>query len=232
MKNITIFSGAGISAESGIPTFRDVKGGLWYNYKIDEVATHEAWANTPEKVLAFYNDRRNALSTVEPNDAHKAIASLEERFNVIVITQNVDDLHERGGSSKVLHLHGALKQMRGVRNPNKLYDCTEDIKIGDKCPKGSQLRPHLVLFGEYPYSVDESYQALRNCDYLLIVGTGFDIGYTAGMIKECKKDTKIIYIDPKPSLALKYIGLEVTYLKKKAVEGVTEVVNQILNNEI
>jgi len=232
MKKIAVFTGAGISQESGIPTFRDVKDGLWYNYKIDEVATIEAWKKTPEKVLAFYNDRRKALDTVEPNDAHKALAKLEERFDVTVITQNVDDLHERGGSSNVLHIHGDLRKMRGTFSPNLLYDCNEDIKIGDKCPRGSQLRPHLVLFGEYPFNIDESYNVLRKCDYVLIIGTGFDISYTSGMIGTANPKAKVIYIDPNPSPALQGWGLDITYVKKKAVEGVTEVVDKIMNNEI
>jgi len=232
MKKITVFTGAGISAESGIPTFRDVANGLWYNYKIDEVATSEAWKNTPEKVLAFYNDRRKALAEVEPNDAHKALFNLEERFEVNIITQNVDDLHERCGSTQIFHLHGELLKMRGIRDPNKFYNCSEDIKIGDKCPAGSQLRPHLVLFGEYPYNFDKAYQLIRNCDYLLIIGTGFDISYTSHMVKEVKPETTIIYIDPKPSPILSSMGLEVIYVNKKAVEGVTEIVDKILNNEI
>lgn len=232
MKKIAVFTGAGISQESGIPTFRDVKDGLWYNYKIDEVATIEAWKKTPEKVLAFYNERRKALATVEPNDAHKALAKLEERFDVTVITQNVDDLHERGGSSTVLHLHGDLRKMRGTFSPKFLYDCNEDIKMGDKCPRGSQLRPHLVLFGEYPFEVEEAYLALKECDYILIIGTGFDISYTAGMVGTANSKAKVIYIDPNPSPALQGYGLNLTYVKKKAVEGVTEVVNKIMNNEI
>jgi NAD-dependent deacetylase len=231
MKKITIFTGAGISAESGIPTFRDVGDGLWYNYKIDEVATASAWKNTPEKVLDFYNDRRNALSSVEPNEAHYALAKLEDRFDVNVITQNVDDLHERGGSTQVWHLHGELLKMRGAGELT-LLECTEDIKIGDLSPQGSQLRPHLVLFNEYPFNVEEAYKFIRDCDYLLIVGTGFDISYTPYMIKEAGKNTKIIYIDPKPSKVLTDMGLDVEYVNKKAVEGVTEIVDKILNNEI
>jgi len=232
MKKIVVFSGAGVSQESGIPTFRDCVDGLWYNYKIEEVATHEAWKKTPEKVLSFYNDRRKALDSVEPNEAHQALVRLEEKFDVTIVTQNVDDLHERGGSTNVLHLHGELRKMRGLFSDKFLYDCIEDINIGDKCPKGSQLRPHLVLFGEYPYNVDESLRAIRKCDYLIVVGTGFDIGYTSGMVTACKPDAKVIYIDPNPSTALQGWGLDLTYVKKKAVDGVSEVVDKILKNEI
>lgn len=231
-KKIVVFSGAGLDAESGIPTFRDCVNGLWYNYKIEEVATIDAWKKTPEKVLAFYNDRRKALDSVQPNDAHKALAKLEENFNVINVTQNVSDLLERGGSSNVLHLHGDLRKMRGTFSPKFLYDCKEDIKMGDKCPRGSQLRPHLVLFGEYPFEVDEAYAALRKCDYVLVIGTGFDISYTSEMIGTVDPKAKVIYIDPNPSPALQRWGLDITYVKKKAVEGVPEIVNKIINNEI
>jgi NAD-dependent deacetylase len=232
MKKIAVFTGAGISAESGIPTFRDCVDGLWYNFKIEEVATSEAWKNTPDKVLEFYNDRRNGLKTVEPNDAHKALAELEKDFEVTVITQNVDDLHERGGSSNVLHLHGELSKMRSVKDVFELYECTEDIKIGDKCANGGQLRPHLVLFGEYPYNVDEAYHAIRHCDYLLIIGTGFDISYTAELVSAVNREAKVIYIDPKPSPVLEFGGFEITYVNKKAVKGVTEVVKKIQNGKI
>lgn len=233
MKKIVIFTGAGISAESGIPTFRDVKDGLWYNYKVEEVATSEAWKDTPEKVLAFYNDRRRGLSEVEPNDAHKALVKLEERFDVTVITQNVDDLHQRAGSTNVLPLHGELNKCRGTYNPMNLLPCTEDIKLGDKCPKGSQLRPHLVLFGEYPYNVAESYDALSNCDYLIIIGTSLEISYTVPMLGQTDKDAQVIYIDPNPSRDLDlYLSKSILYVNKKAVEGVTEVVDKILNNEL
>lgn len=232
MKKIVIFTGAGISQESGIPTFRDCVDGLWYNYKIEEVATNKAWKETPEKVLAFYNERRKALDSVEPNDAHKAIAKLEERFDVTIITQNVDDLHQRGGSTNVLHLHGELRKMRGTFSPKFLYDCNEDIKMGDKCPRGSQLRPHLVLFGEYPFNFNEAYIALRRADYVLVIGTGFDISYTSGMVGVSNPNAKVIYIDPNPSSALEGWGLNLTYVKKKAVEAVPEIVNKIINNEI
>lgn len=233
MKKIVIFSGAGLDAESGVPTFRDAQNGLWFNYKIEEVATDEAWRNTPEKVLAFCNDRRKALSTVEPNEAHKALALLEDRFDVTNITQNISDLLERGGSRNVLHLHGELNKCRGVHYPNNLFPCTEDIKIGDKCPKGSQLRYHLVLFGEYPYNIAESYKALQNCDYLLIIGTSLEISYTAPMLGQTNHDARVFFIDPNPVKLLElYLSKGITYIEKNAVEGVTEIVNKILNNEL
>lgn len=229
MKRIAVFTGAGISAESGVATFRDTDG-LWYNYNVDEVATAHALKTNPDLVNEFHNMLRAKLKDYDPNEAHKALAKLEERFEVTVITQNIDNLHERAGSTNVLHLHGELYKSRSSRNPNKIYDCFGDITPDDKAEDGSKLRPHTVLFGEYPYNVDEAYGAIRRCDYLLIIGTSLQITYTLSMLADVNKDAKVIYIDPKPSKDLGY-SIPVRYVKKKAVEGVTEVVNEILNNE-
>ncbi|NCD42925.1 MAG: NAD-dependent deacylase, partial [Bacteroidia bacterium] len=147
-KHIVVLTGAGISAESGIATFRD-SDGLWENHSIDEVASPEGWYNNPKQVLDFYNQRRKQLSGVEPNAAHKALAKLESKYTVDIITQNVDDLHERGGSSRVLHIHGELKKARSTGNPKTIVTLTTDtLALGDCCPEGYQLRPHIVWFGE------------------------------------------------------------------------------------
>lgn len=228
MKNITIFTGAGVSAESGVPTFRDSIDGLWYNYKIEEVATIDAWEKYPEKVLEFHNMLRKKLKDVEANDAHKALVKLEKKFNVITITQNVDHLHELAGSSNVLHLHGELFKSRSVKDPNTLYECLGDLNMGDKASDGSNLRPHTVLFGEYPYNIDESYKAIRNADIIIIIGTSLNISYTPQMLRSLKSGCKIYYVDPSPSNALKYSSASITYIRKNAVEGVTKLVNKLL----
>lgn len=232
MKKIAIFTGAGISAESGVPTFRDSKDGLWYNYNVDDVATIEGWKKDREKVLEFHNLVRADAKKAEPNDAHKALVDLEKHFDVTVITQNIDNLHERAGSSKVYHLHGELFKSRSTLNPTLLYDCYDDIKIGDKCELGSQLRPHTVLFGEYPYNVDEAYNAIINCDYLLIIGTSLNITYTIQLLFAVNRDAKIFYIDPKPSEILTHKGLEIKYIKKKAIAGVTKTIDKIIKGKL
>jgi NAD-dependent deacetylase len=229
MKKIVVFTGAGISAESGVATFRDTDG-LWYNYNVDEVATAYALKTNPDLVNEFHNTLRAKLKDYDPNEAHKALAKLEERFDVTVITQNIDNLHERAGSTNVLHLHGELYKSRSSRDMNKIYECLGDINPDDKAEDGSKLRPHTVLFDEFPYNVDESYKAIRKCDYLLIIGTSLKITYTLNMLTNVNENAKVIYIDPKPSDDLDY-HLPVRYVKKKAVEGVIEVVNEILNNE-
>jgi NAD-dependent deacetylase len=238
MKKITIFSGAGISAESGIATFRD-SDGLWENFKVDDVATPKGWSNDRKKVLEFYNARRRQMPTVEPNDAHIALAALESEYDVTIVTQNVDDLHERGGSTNILHLHGELTKARTsfcMNNPllvrsQKVYDIGyNDINMGDECEEGVQLRPHIVWFGEYPFHVDKAYQAFREADVVIIIGTTLQISYTLGFFGEVKLNCKIIYIDPSPSKTLdfEYPELEIEYIEKGAVEGVTEVVNRLL----
>ena len=147
MQKLVVLTGAGISAESGISTFRD-SGGLWEGYDVNQVATPEGFAADPALVLDFYNQRRRQLSQVEPNEAHRLLAHLEKRYEVVIITQNVDDLHERAGSHNIIHLHGELLKSRGVDNPEVTYPCTGDIHVGDKSPTGAQLRPHIVWFGE------------------------------------------------------------------------------------
>lgn len=232
MKRIVIFSGAGISKESGIETFRDTKDGLWYNFNVEDVATIEGWNKDNKKVLDFYNLRRSMLKDVFPNEAHKALVKLEEDFDVTVVTQNVDDLHERAGSSNVLHLHGELYKSRSSLDINLLYDCTGNIEIGDKCVKGSQLRPHVVFFGEYPFNVIESYRAIEKADYLLIVGTSLQISYTLNMLKSASPTCKMFYIDPSPMHYLDNYGMKVNYINKIASEGVSEIVDKLINEEI
>ncbi len=248
-KKIVIFSGAGISKESGILTFRDVKDGLWNNHKIEDVATPAGWKKNKEVVLNFYNERRQQLPTVQPNAAHIALAELENDYDVTVITQNVDDLHERGGSTNVIHLHGELTKARGSLYNHKpspadtIVDIGyNDINVGDTCPTtGSQLRPHIVWFGEYPFGVDDAYKAVYDADILLIIGTSLQITYTLDLlnnvrrlsfeVNDNKPACKIIYIDPMPDRGLDRYGLVIDYIKKTAVEGVTELVDKLLNRD-
>jgi NAD-dependent deacetylase len=242
MKKIVVFTGAGISKESGVDTFRD-SNGLWENFKIDEVATPEGWKKDKNKVLEFYNARRRQMPSVEPNDAHKALVGLEEEYDVTIVTQNVDDLHERAGSSKILHLHGELTKARtsfamnnpGVVASQKTYDIGyEDINIGDMDEEyGSQLRPHIVWFGEYPFFYYNALEAFIEADIVMIIGTSLNIGYTLNFFGKTKKDTPIIYIDPEPSKTLDsdYPEIKIEYITKTAVEGVTEVVNRLLTKK-
>lgn len=238
-KKIVVFTGAGISKESGVDTFRDAVDGIWENHKIEEVCTFDGWRKDREKVLNFYNDRRKQMPTVEPNDAHKALVKLEDHFNVTIVTQNVDDLHERGGSSNIIHLHGELTKARGSLYNHKpspfdeVYDIGySDINIGDKCKvSGSQLRPHIVWFGEYPFRVDEAYSAFLSADIVIIVGTSLQIGYTLSFFDNLPKGFNVIYIDPNPSHDLDTFDLNIEYIEKGAIEGVTEIVEIIINEQ-
>jgi NAD-dependent deacetylase len=238
-KKIVIFSGAGISKESGVDTFRDSKDGLWNNYKVDEVATIEGWRKNRSKVLDFYNERRKQMPEVQPNDAHIALSRLEDKYDVTVVTQNVDDLHERGGSKNIIHLHGELTKACDVMTKKNKYTIGyNDIELGVKCPEtDSQLRPDIVWFGEIPYRVDEAYDAVYNADVLLIVGTSLQISYTLDMLNNVRQTVsdasnpcRIVYIDPSPMRYLDNYGLNVEYVTKTAVEGVTEIVNELLVN--
>jgi len=235
-KKIVVFTGAGIDKESGISTFRDVQDGLWENHNIDDVCTPDGWKKDREKVLNFYNDRRRQLPTVEPNSAHTGLVKLEEKYDVTIVTQNVSDLHERAGSSKILHLHGELTKARGsmFRHNTTSFDSLinigyNDINIGDKCPlSDSQLRPHIVWFEEMPFNVEESYEAITESDVLIIIGTSLMIGYTLNLLSSASDECKIYYIDPQPSKYLDKYNNNVTYIEKPATEGVELILNELL----
>lgn len=196
MKKIVILTGAGVSKESGIQTFRDSSESLWNNYKIEDVATIDAWRKNRELVLDFYNQRRSQLKEVEPNEAHFSISRLQESFDVEVITQNVDNLHERAGSNKVLHLHGELTKVRSSLDEKLVYDWYDDCNIGDKCEKGSQLRPHIVWFGEDVPKLSEAADLVYDADIVIVIGTSFTVYPAASLMEYSKSDTEIYIVDP------------------------------------
>lgn len=225
-KTIVIFSGAGISAESGLNTFRD-QGGLWEKHRIEDVATPEAWQKDPERVLNFYNMRVNQMKNVKPNAAHTELVSLEEKYNTIIITQNVDDLHERAGSSQVIHLHGELSKCRSEKNENYISEMPENgLCMGDRCPQGHQLRPHIVWFGEMVPEMDRALDAVRRADILIIIGTSLNVYPAAGIAYAAPSDAEVILIDPG-----KFNFNTTTtfrHIKRKATEGVKDVVAEYL----
>lgn len=194
--SIIVFSGAGMSAESGIATFRD-SGGLWANYKIEEVATPEAWQADPEKVLDFYNMRRKRLLESEPNDAHRAIANLAMDLKLKVITQNIDDLHERAGSNDVLHLHGELRKARSSRRDDLIYDIEGwELRMGDFCELGSQLRPHVVWFGEMVPAMDEAIPLVQEADIMIVIGSSLQVYPAASLVQVMGGNKPVIVVDP------------------------------------
>lgn len=223
-KKIVFLTGSGVSAESGIKTFRD-SDGLWENYKIEEVASINAWYENPKLVLDFYNMRRKDASNAMPNNAHKTIANLEKYFDVHIITQNVDDLHERAGSSKVLHLHGQLNKMRSVKNSENLFDYNKDLKIGDLAPDGGQLRPHIVWFGESVPEMENAANIVQEAEILVVIGTSLSVYPAAGLIQFAHSECPIYIIDPKiPYLeSTKHI----TPIEAKAVEGSKILLNHL-----
>ncbi|GAA7516481.1 NAD-dependent deacylase [Helicobacter pylori] len=196
MKNLVILSGAGISAESGIKTFRDADG-LWEGHDIMEVASPYGWKKNPQKVLDFYNQRRRQLFEVYPNKAHKALAELEKHYQVNIITQNVDDLHERADSSCILHLHGELLSVRSQKDPNLVYRWEKDLNLGDLAKDKSQLRPDIVWFGEAVPLLKEAISLVKQAHLLIIIGTSLQVYPAANLYTHAHKDTLIYYIDPK-----------------------------------
>lgn len=194
-KKIVVLSGAGISAESGIKTFRDANG-LWENHKIEEVASPEGFRNNPELVMEFYNLRRRQLHEVNPNDAHKILAELEDFFEVKIITQNVDDLHERAGSSSVLHLHGELKKVRPVDSETNCIPWEKDLHIGDTDERGVQLRPHIVWFGEMVPEMERASEIASQADIFIIIGTSLQVYPAAGLVHEIPEHCELYVIDP------------------------------------
>jgi len=239
-KKITIFTGAGVSEESGIPTFRYGANALWAGVPVGDVATPSGWKKDRENVLDFYNARRKQLSEVLPNAAHEALAKLEEKYDVTIVTQNVDDLHEKAGSTNVLHLHGELTKARGCVYYHKaapvdnVYNIGyDDINIGDKCENtGSQLRPHIVWFGEMPFNVEESMSAIKDSDILLVIGTSLQISYTIPLLGDGGQAVgEVYYIDPNPVNYLDTYNLPITYIKEKAIKGVTDLVEILMVRE-
>jgi NAD-dependent deacetylase len=225
-EKIVVLSGAGMSAESGIRTFRDANG-LWEQHDIMEVASIDGWHRNPGLVLDFYNQRRQQLKTVQPNAAHHALVELEQKYAVTIVTQNVDDLHERAGSSSIIHLHGELRKVRSTRYDHLVYHREEDLFLGDLCEKGHQLRPHIVWFGEMVPKIQEGAQAVAACDYLIIIGTSLQVYPAAGLMDYASAHTTIYYIDPNPGISAQNHP-EVTIMPEKATTGVRTLVDQLL----
>jgi NAD-dependent deacetylase len=228
-KKLVVLTGAGISAESGIKTFRD-SDGLWEGHDVMEVATPEGWRKNQELVLDFYNKRRQQLKEVKPNLGHYILAELEKDFDVHIITQNVDDLHERAGSKKVLHLHGELLKVRSTRNRDLILDWTDDLYTGDLDENGDQLRPHIVWFGEDVPALEEAIEITETADYFAVIGTSLQVYPAAGLISYTYSITPVFYIDPKP-IAIPNIQNKVEVIAKVASEGVAELRERLLEIE-
>ena len=216
MKKLTILSGAGISAESGIKTFRD-SDGLWENHNVTDVASPEGWQKDRELVLEFYNQRRRQLHEVEPNDAHKLIADLEKYFDVQIVTQNIDDLHERAGSTNILHIHGELFKSCSCDDKNLIYEQKTDINLGDKAEDGAQLRPFIVWFGEDVPLYQKAQEIVKDSDILLVIGTSLQVYPAAGLIHEIKDDCLLIVINPNET-GFGY-GQRAVVMKETATKG-------------
>lgn len=226
MKKIVVLSGAGISAESGIKTFRD-SNGLWENHRVEDVASPEGFRRDPKLVLDFYNLRRKQLFEVEPNEAHTILAELENDFDVQIITQNVDDLHERGGSTKVLHLHGELRKVRPVNSAEKgVRHWEHDLNLGDFDENGIQLRPHIVWFGEAVPMMDQAIEITRQADIFIIVGTSLQVYPAAGLLDFIKDSCELFVIDP--NLESRF-GHYTNFFQTSATEGMKRLKGILLN---
>lgn len=233
MKKIVILTGAGMSAESGIKTFRDA-GGLWENYPVEQVASHDGWLANPVLVNSFYNARRKELINCQPNEGHRLVAQLEQHYDVTVVTQNVDNLHERAGSSKVIHLHGELMKVcssRDVENPACWQTLTSDnyeVLPGAKASDGSLLRPYIVFFGEAVPMIEQAAAFTLQADIFVIIGTSLNVYPAAGLVRYVKEGAPIYLIDPKPVKVPE--GSSITYIQKGASEGMKELMN-LLNSK-
>lgn len=226
MKNLIILTGAGMSSESGIRTFRE-SGGLWEEYDVTEVASPMGWFNNRDLVLRFYNDRRTQLANCEPNEGHFGVARLEKHFNVYVITQNIDNLHERAGSTKILHLHGELTKARSTADPSLVYDIGyKDIKPGDVCEKGSQLRPHIVWFGEAVPEMDEAVRITSTADIFVVIGSSLNVYPAAGLIDYAPAKASLWLIDPNEVYVP--VNRNVEVIKEPASRGVEILTNRLL----
>ncbi|MGQ9619953.1 MAG: SIR2 family NAD-dependent protein deacylase [Bacteroidales bacterium] len=225
-KRLVVLTGAGMSAESGIKTFRD-SGGLWEEYDVMEVASIMGWQKKRELVLRFYNERRRQLATAEPNPGHTGLAELEKYFDVYIITQNIDNLHERAGSTKVIHLHGELTKARSTADPSLVYDIGySDINIGDKCEKGSQLRPHIVWFGEQVPMMDEAVRITTTAEIFAIIGTSLNVYPAAGLVSYVHLGVPVYLIDPDDVYLAS--GRKIEVIKEKASAGVAILTERIV----
>jgi len=226
-KMIVALTGAGISAESGLKTFRD-SDGLWEGHDVYAVATPEGWRKDQALVLDFYNQRRAQLLEVFPNDAHLALAEAENNFEVHIITQNVDDLHERAGSKNVMHLHGELLKARSTKNAELIQDWKTDLKLGDKCPLGFQLRPHIVWFGEEVPLIYDAAKIIKSADIVLVIGTSLQVYPAAGLISEASPRAQIFYIDPKAEQNKdSVLPKNIKFISLPATEGVRKVLTSL-----
>ena len=227
---ICVLTGAGISAESGIKTFRDA-GGLWEGHDVMDVASPQGWESNQALVLNFYNERRRQLREVKPNVAHLAVVRLEDKHEVTIITQNVDDLHKRAGSTNVLHLHGELTKVRSTIDDSLIYSWNKDLNLGDLCEKGEQLRPHIVWFGEQVPMLSKAIEQIILADTIIIIGTSMQVYPAASLTSYAHKKTKIYYVDPKPQLnqELKNQRKNLTILQGTATIMVPRLVNQLLD---
>lgn len=228
MKKVVVLTGAGISAESGISTFRD-SNGLWENHRIEDVASPEGWKRNRDLVLDFYNQRRKQLLTCQPNAAHTALAQLEQKYEVTIVTQNVDDLHERGGSSKIIHLHGELLKARSTTDESLVYDWKDDITNLNKCEKGSPLRPHIVWFGEAVPLMELAIAKVRQADIFIVIGTSLVVYPAAGLINYTGYEIPKWLIDPNEITTPRIPHLE--FVREKATVGTRWLVNKLLSDE-
>ena len=227
-KELVVLTGAGMSVESGLSTFRG-GGGLWDNHKVEDVATPEAWKRNPELVLNFYNLRRKELLAVKPNAGHLALAELEKEYDVKIITQNVDNLHERAGSSHIIHLHGELMKVRSTGPGEEIFTLSDDnyeTHPGDVCPEGFQLRPHIVWFGEAVPAMDQAIRTVEEADIMLIIGTSMQVYPAAGLIHYVRSGVLVYLIDPNE---VGVYGRDISVIKKGAGEGMKDFMNRLKN---
>ena len=224
IKKLVVLSGAGISAESGVKTFRD-SNGLWENHRIEDVASPEGFQRNPQMVLDFYNARRKQLQEVEPNEAHLLLAKLEEYFEVHIITQNVDDLHERGGSSRIIHLHGELKKARPIDSESEKIVWEKDLNLGDLNSKGVQLRPHIVWFGEMVPEMDQAVKIAETADIFLVIGTSMQVYPAASLIQFIPDHCEVFVIDP--NLDQNFVAAD-HFLKTSATDGMRKLIEILL----
>ncbi len=229
MKKVVVVTGAGISAESGLKTFRD-SGGLWEGYNVYDVATPEAWKRDPDLVQHFYNERRKSVLEAEPNAAHYALVKLEEKYQVTIITQNIDDLHERAGSSRIIHLHGLITKSQSDKNPNLTYDIPgSELKMGELCELGSQLRPHVVWFGEAVPMIENAAKECFEADIFIVIGTSLQVYPAAGLIDMVGSKTQKFLIDPN---AMEISVNNIELIPETAVYAVPQLVDRLLNQSM